>query len=166
MARLDGWEFCPRCGGRIRNEGWRAVCASCEFVEYGNSAPAVQALIERDGRLLLARRAFDPGAGKWDLPGGFLDEGEEPLAGLLREVEEETGLAIEPGAFLGAFIEPYDGRFVLGLTWTAASGDGDPAADDDVAELRWFGPDELPAAAEFAFPHHPRLLDAWRQQQA
>lgn len=166
MARLDGWEFCPRCGSPIRNEGWRASCDACGLVEYANSAPAVQALVVRDGRVLLARRALDPGAGMWDLPGGFLDEGEEPLVGLRREIAEETGLAIEPGPFLGAFVEPYEGRFVLGLTWAVSAPAGEPAAEDDVAELRWFGPGELPGADEFAFPHHPRLLDAWRQQQA
>ena len=166
MARLDGWAFCPRCGASIGNEGWRAVCAACGFVEYANSAPAVDALVVRNGRVLLARRAVDPGAGKWDLPGGFLDEGEDPVAGLLREIEEETGLAVAPGAFVGTSIAPYDGRFVLGLTWVAESSDGEPAAADDVAELRWFAPGELPPDGEFAFPHHPRLLDAWRQQQS
>jgi 8-oxo-dGTP diphosphatase len=126
----------------------------------------VQAVVERDGRLLLARRALDPGRGLWDFPGGFLEEGEHPLDGLRRELREETGLEVELGAFLGAWVDPYDGRCVLGLTWDAVSRDGDPRPGDDVAELRWFAPDELPAPEEFAFPSHPDLASLWAARQA
>lgn len=163
MGALDGWKVCPRCGSELRNEGSSASCASCGLVVFANSAPAVQALVVRDSRVLLARRDREPGAGKWDLPGGFLEEGEEPLDGLRRELREETGLEVNPVAFLGAFVEPYLDRFVLGLTWQAVA-EGDAAAADDVAEVRWFAADELPPANEFAFPHHPVLLAAWRSE--
>ena len=156
MGALDGWKLCPRCGSALRNEESQASCASCGFVVYANSAPAVQALVVRDARVLLARRDREPGAGKWDLPGGFLEEGEDPLSGLRRELREETGLAIEPTDFLGAFIEQYLDRFVLGLTWRAAA-TGEAVAADDVAEVRWFAADELPPPDAFAFPHHPLL---------
>lgn len=97
------------------------------------------------------------------LPGGFLDEGEDPVAGLRRELFEETGLEIEPVEYLGVFVEPYFNRYVLGLTWlVSAVGDARPA--DDVAELQWFAADGLPAADEFQFAHHPRLLAAWAEQ--
>ena len=65
-----------------------------------------QALVERDGRLLLGRRAFDPSVGLWDLPGGFLEENEHPLDALVRELREETGLEIEPQGFVGVWMEP------------------------------------------------------------
>ena len=66
----------------------------------------MQALVERDGRLLLGRRAFDPSVGLWDLPGGFLEENEHPLDALVRELREETGLEIEPQEFVGVWMEP------------------------------------------------------------
>lgn len=160
MGELDGWGICPRCGSPLDNDGSRAQCDSCGFVAYANSAPAVQALVVRDGRVLLARRDRDPGRGKWDFPGGYLEEGEDPLVGLRRELLEETGLEVRPGAYLGAWVEPYFERFVLGLTWLATA-NGEPIAADDVAELRWFAPDELPPEEEFAFAHHPRLLAEW-----
>ncbi len=54
---------------------------------------AAYAVIRRDGRFLLCRIAPGyPAAGKWTLPGGGLEFGEEPEAGLIRELEEETGL--------------------------------------------------------------------------
>lgn len=161
MGILDGWRFCPRCAAPTEPGAENVVCPSCGFVAWANSVPAVQALVERDGKLLLARRALDPGRGLCDLPGGFLREGEEPLAGLRRELYEETGLEVQPGEFRGAWLDPYDGRFVLGLTWDAMVLSGEPRPADDVAELWWAAPDELPSPEEFAFASHPRVVSLW-----
>jgi 8-oxo-dGTP diphosphatase len=116
------------------------------------------------GRVLLGRRAADPAAGHWDLPGGFLEEGEHPLDGLRRELREETGLEIEPTEFFGIWMEPYEGRWVLCLTWLARPVGGVERAGDDLVELRWFAPDELPEPGELAFASFAEILDRWRQQ--
>jgi ADP-ribose pyrophosphatase YjhB (NUDIX family) len=166
MAILDGWRFCPRCATAIVTAEDHVSCPSCGFVGWANSVPAVQALVEREGMLLLVRRALDPGRGKWDLPGGFLREGEHPVDGLLRELQEETGLDVALGPFVGAWLDPYEGRTVLGLTYAATAGSGAGRAADDVAELAWFRPDELPQDAEFAFPSHPGVVAFWRDQHA
>ena len=160
VGALDGWRFCPICGEAIEKVEDRAECRSCGFVGYANAVPGVEAVcFDGGGRVLLGRRAFDPGAGLWDLPGGFLHEDEHPLDGLRREIREETGLEIEPLEFLGFWLEPYDGRIVLCLTWTARA-TGEARAGDDLSELRWFQPDELPGAAELAFTHYPEALSA------
>jgi ADP-ribose pyrophosphatase YjhB (NUDIX family) len=160
MVALDDWRFCPRCGEAIEKVEDRAECRACGYVAYSNPIPAAEAVcFDEDGRLLLGRRAVDPGAGLWDLPGGFLDEDEHPLDALRREIREETSLEIDAVDFLGFWLEPYGSRIVLCLTWTArASGEG--RAADDLFELRWFGPDELPGAAELAFSHYPAVLSA------
>jgi ADP-ribose pyrophosphatase YjhB (NUDIX family) len=114
----------------------------------------VSVLPEDDaGRVLLARRAFDPFQGFWDAVGGFLDEAEHPLAGVRREVREETGLDFEPRELLGIWMGTYgdDRRATLNLFWTGHLGPGTPQPADDVRELRWFGPDELPGPEELAF---------------
>jgi len=165
MGILDGWTFCPRCASRTEAGDENVVCPRCGFVAWANSVPAVQALVERDGKLLLARRALEPGRGLCDLPGGFLREGEHPLDGLRRELVEETGLRVEPGEFRGAWLDPYDGRFVLGLTWDARVLGGELRAADDVAELWWAAPSELPAPDEFAFPSHPQVVSLWAARQ-
>src|SRR5262249_58729394 len=90
--------------------------------------------------------------------GGSLEGGGGPLDGLRREFLEETGFGVEPVEWLGAFVDPYDAYFVLGLSWLV-HGDGEPRAADDVAELAWFAPDELPAEMAFATQH--LVLDAW-----
>jgi ADP-ribose pyrophosphatase YjhB (NUDIX family) len=160
MGALDDWRFCPICGEAIEKVDDRAECRACGFVGYANAVPAAEAVcFDAQGRILLGRRAVDPGAGLWDLPGGFLHEDEHPVDALRREVQEETALELEPLEFLGFWLEPYDSRIVLALTWTARVS-GEPRAGDDLVELRWFEPDELPDARELAFSHYPEVLSA------
>lgn len=156
MGVLTGWRHCPRCGSPLAPHDGCVDCDACGFVHYASSFPTVSAFV-LDGadRILLARRAFEPDAGLWDVPGGFLEEGEEPLAGLRRELLEETGLSIEIGDFVGAFIDTYgegpEANALLNLVWDARITGGDPAPADDVSELRWFPRDALPPEDELAF---------------
>jgi len=122
----------------------------------------VQGLLVRDGRVLIGRRKHEPQKGMWDLPGGFLEEGEEPLAGLRREFREETGLEVEPLEWLGTNIDRYGPSYVLSLSWLVR-GDGEPVADDDVEELAWFGAEALPE--EMAFPSQEAVLRHWRERR-
>jgi ADP-ribose pyrophosphatase YjhB (NUDIX family) len=160
MGALDSWRFCPVCGEAIEKVENRVECPACGYVGYANPVPGAEAVcFDERGRVLLGRRGLDPGKGLWDLPGGFLHEDEHPLDGLRREIREETGLEVDPIDFIGFWLEPYDERIVLCLTWTA-SVSGEPRAADDLVELRWFEPDELPSAAELAFTHYPAALSA------
>ncbi len=163
MGALDHWRFCARCGGDLAPGDDHLRCRSCGEEYWANAIPAVQGILERDGRVLLARRGREPRRGFWDLPGGFLHETESAAEGLRREFREETGLEIEPLHLLRIDIEPYGDRYVFSVTWLVR-GDGEPVAADDVDELRWFGPDELP---ELAFPGQDLVLGDWvaRQQQ-
>ena len=166
MGVLDGWLWCPRCRGALAHEEGRAECGACGFIAWANSAPTACALCEDEqGRLLLVRRAHEPFRGYWDLPGGFLDEAEHPLDALRRELLEETGLEIEPGEFVGAWIDRYGdapgAQFTLNLYWRARVVGGDERPADDVTELQWFARDELPPRDEVAFTNVPLVLDAW-----
>ena len=112
-------------------DGARAECAACGFRAYANPKPTACAVFaDDDGRVLLARRADEPSKGKWDLPGGFLDEGEHPLDALRRELREETGLEVEPGEFLGIWMDRYgddeDAHATLNLYWAARVLGGEP----------------------------------------
>jgi 8-oxo-dGTP diphosphatase len=137
-------------------------------VAYASSEPTASAIVLDDaGRLLLARRAQDPYRGKWDLPGGFLEEGEDPLDGVRRELLEETGLTVEPLEFVGVWVDRYgegsEAPATLNLYWTARVLAGEPRPADDVAELAWIDPDELPPEGELAFRNVALALRAFRE---
>ncbi|MEN3313160.1 MAG: hypothetical protein V7645_2489 [Actinomycetota bacterium] len=160
MGALDSWRFCPVCGEAIEKVEGRAECRACGYVGYANAVPGAEAVcFDERGRVLLGRRAIEPSKGLWDLPGGFMRENEHPLDALRREIREETALEIEPIDFLGFWLEPYDGRIVLCLAWTA-SVTGEARPGDDLGELCWFEPDALPPPAELAFTHYPAVMSA------
>ena len=164
MGILDGWRYCPRCGGEGEHRDQSFDCPACGYVAWSNSVPGVHALIERDGELLLGRRAFDPGAGCWGLPGGFLEEHEDPLAGVRREVLEETGLEIEPQDLLGIWLQPHGERTVLCLIYRARVVSGEERAADDVTELGWFARDRLPD--DIGPSAFSEAVSAWRYEHA
>lgn len=165
---LAEWRHCPRCGAHIDVEERRAHCETCGYTQYESSSPTASAVLVDDaGRVLLARRAIEPERGKWDLPGGFLESGEHPLDGLRRELREETGLHVEPAQFLGVWMDVYgdSGKSTLNL-YRVCGADGEPNAADDIDEVRWFAPAELPPVDELAFTVNALVLAAWRNQQA
>jgi ADP-ribose pyrophosphatase YjhB (NUDIX family) len=168
VALLDGWMLCPRCGNELTRGAGVVNCAACGFELYAHSAVTASALPEDDaGRVLLARRAVEPARGRWDCVGGFVDEGEHPLEGLQREVREETGRNFEATRFLGIWMGEYGARATLNLFWSGRLEPGNVTPHDDVAELRWFGRDQLPPADELAF--HRLITDvlrAWRNEHA
>jgi NAD+ diphosphatase len=169
VGELTGWRWCPRCRAELRGDGSRVECPACGFVSYASSKATAGALVEdEDGRVLLARRAHEPFKGRWDIPGGFLEEGEHPLDGVRRELLEETGLEVEPLDFVGIWMDRYGGdstaEATLNLYWTARALSGEARPADDVDDLRWFAPDELPPPSELAFENVPLVLAAWRSR--
>jgi ADP-ribose pyrophosphatase YjhB (NUDIX family) len=170
MGVLHGWRLCPRCGSEldVALAPERVSCPSCALVVYANPKPAVCALlVDESGRVLLARRAVEPFVGYWDLPGGFVEEGEHPLIALRRELLEETGLEIEPGAFVGIWMDTYgdaaDAQSTLNLYWEARIVSGTMKPADDVSELRWFERDALPPREQLAFATFADALAAWQR---
>jgi ADP-ribose pyrophosphatase YjhB (NUDIX family) len=162
MGVLDGWRFCPRCAETVAWVGDHVECPGCDSWYWATALPGVQGILERDGRVLLGRRAHEPRKGYWDLPGGLLNENEAPEHGLRREFREETSLEIEPVELMRIDVEPYAYRHVFSVTYIVR-GEGEPEAADDVDELRWFAPDELP---EMAFPGQNLVLRAWAARHA
>lgn len=110
---------------------------------------AVSAAIIRDGRVLVARRARGPALGVWTMPGGVVEAGETLTEALVREIEEETALAIEPVALAGhreVVVRDDDRKvsrhFVI-LCFASRLVGGELKLNEELAEARWLRPEEL-----------------------
>ena len=111
---------------------------------------AVSAAIIRDGRVLIARRAKGASTGVFTLPGGVVEAGETLQEAVVREVQEETGVGIEPLGLAGQreFItRDESGRVsrhfvILCFACSWVSGEGTPLLEE-LSELRWLRPAEL-----------------------
>jgi 8-oxo-dGTP diphosphatase len=96
------------------------------------------------GRLLLIKRRNEPGAGLWSLPGGRIEAGETDEQAVVREILEETGLAVTAGALLGAVERPgRDGAIADIRDYLAVVTGGALQAGDDAADARWVTPQEM-----------------------
>jgi 8-oxo-dGTP diphosphatase len=110
---------------------------------------AVSAAIFRDGRVLIVRRARPPAAGLYTLPGGGVELGETLEEAVVREVREETALAIAPVDLVGfrqAIARDSAGRverhFVI-LPFAARWIGGEISLNEELAEAHWLAPSEI-----------------------
>jgi 8-oxo-dGTP diphosphatase len=109
----------------------------------------VGAVIVEAGRVVLVRRAAEPMAGEWSIPGGLLELGETMRAGAVREAREETGLQVEAGEVLEVLdriVPDANGKsrfhYVL-IDFLCRRIAGELCAGGDAAEARWVRKSEL-----------------------
>jgi 8-oxo-dGTP diphosphatase len=129
-------------------------------------SPGVAAVIINEaGHVLLQRRSDD---GRWGLPGGAMEPGEEPAEALVREIREETALEIVPERIVGVYSGPEfrvrygngDEAMIVSITFACRPGSGEPRVNDDESlEIRYFAPDALPVMER---RHLVRIEDALR----
>jgi len=155
--------FCPACGQpvepRLLEEDHRPRLVCPEgHVTWRNPRVVVGALPVQAGRVYLARRAIEPGLGRWTYPGGFLEVGESAQEGARRETEEETELRIEVGRLIGVYSRPHVGIVTVVFAADVVGGRPEPAAE--TTEVRGFDPDEIPWD-ELAFTTVESALRDW-----
>ena len=137
------YQFCPACGNTLEKrpkEGPpRKWCPHCGFVHYVNPLPAVIAIAEMEGKLLLVLRGKPPEAGRWTFPSGFIEADEAPEKACLRELEEETGVRGTVEALLGVYYEKSEMYGdVLNIAYRVRPEEGScPCAGDDAADARF-----------------------------
>jgi 8-oxo-dGTP diphosphatase len=99
------------------------------------------AIFDEYGRILCVRTNY--AVKTWTTPGGRVEPGESPLDALRREVLEESGLEVEPGELLGVYAKPQENDLVLSFR-AKVIGRTAWRPNDEIAELGYFGRDELP----------------------
>ena len=143
------FSFCPRCGGSLEQrllkntEPTRPVCTRCGFVFYLDPKVAVGTIIKATSdRLVLVRRAIEPGYGRWVFPGGYVDRGEPLPVAAVREAREECGLDVRLDGLVNIY--SYAGRAPVIVVYAATAIGGTLCADDECLETAEFDVSAIP----------------------
>ena len=145
------YRFCQECGkplvGAVLEGRARMHCPECGFVAYQNPLPVVVAITVADGRFLLIKRGIPPKKGYWGCASGFIECGETPEEACLRELREETGVIGEIVRLVRVAHRRDEELYgdMLMVSYLVRVTGGVAAAGDEVDEVRFCSPAELPA---------------------
>jgi len=149
------YRHCPQCGGVLEQRLLKAgdpprlVCTRCAFIFYLDPKVAVGTIVRTaDDRIVLVRRAIEPGYGLWVFPGGYVDRGETVTAAALRETREEAGLEVRLDGLVNIY--SYPGRPIVVIVYTASILGGELRIDEESLEARLFAAADIPWS-ELAF---------------
>lgn len=156
--------YCYLCGRAIEIDHGVPTCPEhgplWKLIQQG---PTANVLVERNGKVLLAKRGHDPWYGHWCMPGGFVDFGEHPEDAARREAFEEVGVRAELTGLLGVYVARYEretGPDWIQTTVYLATTDDEPVVNDgEMLECGFFDPGELP---EPMLPSHRGRLEDWQ----
>ena len=139
--------YCSECGQAVARQvpkgdnRERSVCPSCGVVHYVNPKIVVGCVPERDGRILLCKRAIEPRYGYWTVPAGFMELGESTAQCAARETLEEACAEVEIG-HLFASVDVVDAGQVH--MFYTASLLGDFAAGEESLDVAMYSEAEIP----------------------
>ena len=165
----DRPRHCPVCGALLGPdvvEGReRLRCPQCRWVHYQNPAGAAAGVVvDGTGRVLLVRRALEPGRGAWALPAGYQEVDEEPARTAAREVVEESGIEVEVVELVDLLYVPANPVKAANLAvYLCRPIGGSLRRGADTLEAAWFDPAALPA--DMGFENGPRIL-RWLARRA
>ena len=127
---------------------------------YRNPALSVDVMVIEGSKILLVKRGQPPHQGEWALPGGFVEYGETVEAAAKREVQEETGIAIDLSAILGVYSDPErDPRsHTVSVVFVGKMIGGQLQEGDDAADARWYDINDL-REEQLAFDHEMIVQD-------
>jgi len=155
------YRYCPRCGAEMVEKTVdhkkRKICPVCKFVFYHNPAPAAGVVIEKDGKILLVKRTYEPYKGDWCLPAGFMEYDESPERCAIRETKEELNVDVELDGLFGVYSGKDDPRtHAVLVMYRAKIIGGKLKPGDDAEEIEYFAKDEVPT--NIAFLAHRQII--------
>lgn len=144
-------QYCPRCAAALPGAP-PTTCTACGYALFVNARPTASLIIVDSGRFLALRRAIEPKAGLWEVPGGFCDGWEHPTQAAVREGREELGVDVRLDHFVGMYVGSYDFQGetlpVLDCFWIATLLDPAIVIDPgESLEYAWFPVSEPPELA-------------------
>ncbi|OGC79393.1 MAG: hypothetical protein A2145_02665 [candidate division Zixibacteria bacterium RBG_16_40_9] len=168
MEKRD-YQYCPICSAELVKKALdkkiRMVCNVCGFVYYQNPVPGAAVLIEKEGKILLVQRKFNPFALDWSLPSGFIEYNETAQECATRETKEETGLKIKINQLFNIYLAQDDPRtHVILMVYLANIIQGKLKAGDDAKEVQFFSPSEIPS--NMAFTAHKMALKEYFENRS
>jgi len=156
-------KYCSTCGATVSSRvpdgdsKARWICDACNTIHYQNPKIVVGCVPERDGLILLCKRAIEPRSGYWTVPAGFMELGETIAAGAARETLEEACAEVSIGHLFASVDVVEAGQVHLFFT---AKLESDFAAGDETLEVALYRPDEIPWD-EIAFRSVKFALKTW-----
>lgn len=158
---MNRYTYCPYCtADLIGNQHGVDYCPECEEAFYRNPIPCTGIILVRDGKILLTVRGNEPSKGLYDLPGGYVEDGEHPRDAAVREAKEELGVDVKLGSIHGMYMDSYgQERATLNIYYEGEITDGQPGAYDDVAAIEWVDINELPTLENISFANVRAALD-------
>ena len=154
--------YCIRCGTQLvaRTIEGRELeaCPNDDFVLWRDPKVSAAVVVEAGGGIVLGRRAIEPGYGLWCLPGGFINDDEDPAEAAMRECREEICVEVAITGLIGVYHVPkQDASSIIAIAYRArvAGDEAGPSPGDEMLEVRVFPLDALPP---LAFPSHRRIL--------
>ena len=137
MLELSEFRFCPRCAtamiDQVDSGRTRRGCPKCGFIFYGNPLPVVAAIVERNGQVVLVRNKGWP-AKIYGIVSGFLEAGESPQEGALREVKEELGLDATMVSLIGVY--PFEMKNEVCTVFHVKADAGEIAIGDELEAFK------------------------------
>lgn len=161
------FKYCPYCAAPLVEKPiskvLRPTCPQCGFISFLEPKLVTVVLVEHTGKLLLGRRNMNPGIGMWSFLSGYVDRGENVEEAAVREVKEETNLDVQLEDLIGLYSQTDNPHVLLAFRATIINDDLHALSADpeEVSELAFFTPDEIPA---LAFPFDKQILHDWRSK--
>jgi NADH pyrophosphatase NudC (nudix superfamily) len=167
------WRYCPNCAGPLAHvvqmedggEKSRLRCAGCSWTHWNNPTPVLAAVVEYEGRILLARNAAWPGR-RFALITGFMEAGETAQEGIAREIKEETNLDAREINLIGVYEFFRMNQVIIAYH---ARAEGEVRLSPELAEYKLFAYDEAlcwPAGTGYALAdwlrgrgYEPKFMD-------
>ena len=172
------FKYCPGCAAPLAlitqledgGDKARLRCAACGYAHWNNPTPVLAAVIEYEGKVLLAQNAAWP-AKTFALITGFMEAGDTPEGGMVREILEETGLATTALALIGVYDFQRMNQIIIAYH---ALCHGEVRLSPELADYRLFAPEAVkcwPAGTGFALAdwlrsrgHTPRFADSGKRE--